>query len=306
MYAHRARPAIVALALGTALALVGTAAPTPTVAQSPTPGAGAFDQSAHDLLPERIRQSGVLKYGTPTDASVYGSKPENEIVGLIPDLANAVGEVLGVEIEAVGMPFPGLIPGIQSGQIDAAWAVLTDTKEREETLDLTSWIRTSTDFLVAEGNPTGLHAIGDLCGKRVGALRAALYIPIIEQQSADCVAAGDQPVDLSQFDDVASALLAVQSDRLDAFIGIAGILRETAATTDGGATFDVAGATLFPAYLGIVTEQGSGLAEALQAALRVVIENGTYDQILISRGAEADSITVDQVQVNGVTSGTLQ
>ena len=53
------------------------------------------------------------------------------------DLFNAIGEEAGLEIQFQSMPFDGLIPALQSQNIDAAISGMTITPERAQTIDFT-------------------------------------------------------------------------------------------------------------------------------------------------------------------------
>lgn len=293
--------AAVVTALLTGLSACSAAAPAPTE----TAGPNLFDQAAHDALPQSVQASGVLTVGLPTDMPPWATKPESEIVGIVPDLGAAVGEVLGVNVKLSGLAFPGLVPALQAGQIDAAWTVMTDTKDREGALDLVSYMRTSSDFLVKAGNPGKITGIDDsLCGKVIGTLRAALYLPGLEAQSAACTAAGKNPIQIDQYDDNKAAVLNVGSDKSDGFVGITGILRTVAAGSGG--KFDVVGANLYPGYLGVATLPNSDVAKAIRLALVVLMDDGRYGEILAKYGSSSDAISSNQVFIDGITSGDLK
>jgi hypothetical protein len=50
---------------------------------------------------------------------------------------------------------------------------------------------------------------------------------------------------------------------------------------------------------GIAFPKGSGMAKATQAALKVLIQDGKYDQILKAAGQSADAIPASQVTIVG-------
>ena len=47
-------------------------------------------------------------------------------------LAQQIADSLGVELEVVDMAFDGIIPAVQSGQVDLGIAAFTNTPERAE------------------------------------------------------------------------------------------------------------------------------------------------------------------------------
>lgn len=296
---------LVALALGlSACGAANTGQPADAAAQT----SSAMDQSLHDALPESIKSSGTLRIGATTTNPPYSSRTTGEMEGLVPELAHEVGAVLGVKVEFEGMPFPGLIPALQADRIDAIWTIMVDTAEREKTLDFVSYMANTSAFLVNEGNPKKISAVEDLCGAKIALIRGFLQIPIVEKQSEKCVADGKPAVDTLIYDDSASAQTQMRAGKADAFFGGGVALRAIAAKVDGGKTFDVVGSISVGAdVLGIgLPKEENDLAETVQAALRKVVENGAYDEIMAKNHATEDAYTADEILVNAVGSGALK
>ena len=67
----------------------------------------------------------------------YEYREGEEIVGIDIDIANAIGEELGVEVKVEDMDFDSVIPAISSGKADFGAAGMTVTPEREESVDFT-------------------------------------------------------------------------------------------------------------------------------------------------------------------------
>jgi polar amino acid transport system substrate-binding protein len=204
------------------------------------------------------------------------------------------------------MDFPGLMPGLQAGKIDAAWTVLNDLTEREQMLDFVDYMKTSSSILVADGNPDDLTGIDDsLCGKSIGTLRGSLYLPLLDTQSAECEADG-APLRVDLFDDSTSAQVQVRSGKSSGFVGLATVIRYSASTVDGGKTFDAVEANILPGYIGIALPKDSELTAAIQSALVKVVESGNYDSVLESFDASSEALTADEIVVNGVGTGQLK
>jgi polar amino acid transport system substrate-binding protein len=62
----------------------------------------------------------------------------NNPEGISVDTARALGEFIGREVEIVNTEFGGLIPAIQSGEIDIAIASMSITEEREQSVDFSN------------------------------------------------------------------------------------------------------------------------------------------------------------------------
>jgi polar amino acid transport system substrate-binding protein len=96
---------------------------------------GATSAQAESTL-EKIKSTGKMLAGIRADKPPVGYYDENgELVGFAVDLARAVGEKLGVEVELVPVNAQTRIPYLTTGRIDAEFGSTTPTKERDEVVD---------------------------------------------------------------------------------------------------------------------------------------------------------------------------
>lgn len=63
---------------------------------------------------------------------------DNNPEGISVDIANALGEYLGREVEVVNTDFAAIIPALESGEIDIAIASMSITEERETRVDFSN------------------------------------------------------------------------------------------------------------------------------------------------------------------------
>jgi polar amino acid transport system substrate-binding protein len=83
-------------------------------------------------------ESGVLRVGMDLRYPPFESTDtENEPEGISVDIAYALGEYLGREVEIVNLDFSTLILSLNSGVIDIAIASMSITEERELSVDFT-------------------------------------------------------------------------------------------------------------------------------------------------------------------------
>src|SRR5215831_11947930 len=76
------------------------------------------------------------------------------VVGWDPELAQALGQALGVKLKVVNATFATIIPGLQSGKYDIGMSSFTDTKAREKVVDFVTYFTAGTSFYVkAQGGP---------------------------------------------------------------------------------------------------------------------------------------------------------
>jgi polar amino acid transport system substrate-binding protein len=66
--------------------------------------------------------------------------------------------------------------------------------------------------------------------------------------------------------------------------------------------FKIVGTTYGTAPYGLAVPKNSGLDKPVQAALKVLISNGTYSSIMAKWGLQSGAISASQVKINGATS----
>ena len=95
-------------------------------------------------LLEQIKAKGKLVVGTEAQYAPYEFKDlDANFVGCDMWLAQQIADSLGVELEIVDMSFAGIIPAVQSGQVDLGIAAFTNTPERAEEIDFSDLYETA-------------------------------------------------------------------------------------------------------------------------------------------------------------------
>ena len=98
---------------------------------------------------EKIKKAGKLVVATEAQYAPYEFKDANaNIVGCDMFLASQIASSLGVKLEIVDMSFDGIIPAVQSGQVDLGIAAFTNTPERAEVIDFSNIYEESLQYLV--------------------------------------------------------------------------------------------------------------------------------------------------------------
>lgn len=90
--------------------------------------------SGYTLLKE-----GTLTVGTSPDYPPFENLEGDDIVGFEADLANAIGEKLGLTVEFKTLQFDAIIPAVVSGgQCDVGFSGFSITPERQKEVDFTT------------------------------------------------------------------------------------------------------------------------------------------------------------------------
>ena len=298
---------VVAPAVLAALALVATACGSGDGDSNATGAPASVPQqtqseSLNAKLPDAVKKAGALNIGTEALYPPFESfgADNKTIVGLDPDIANALGQLLGVKVTMTHTAFDGLLTALDGGRFDMVMAAITDTKERQAKYDFVDYFTTGQAIVVKKGNPASIKEVTDLCGKSVSVLTASTQEKLLAGFNAkECAA---NKIKVTALPNDKDALLQVQTGRADANFTQDAVGRYNAKTVGGGNRFEVANSEpMLPTPVGAVFQkEDTQLRDAVQAALKELIASGTYDQILakhdLTGGANKDAT------INGGTS----
>jgi polar amino acid transport system substrate-binding protein len=220
---------------------------------------------------------------------------KGKIVGFNVDLLNAAADVLGTKFKIVDTAFDDLIPSIKSGRVLIGEGGATDLKTAEAQTTFVDYLEVGTQFIVPKGNPKKVAGPETMCGLRIGVLAGTPdYIDALTKFSNDCKAAGKKGIAQSTFKTADQAVLALTSGRLDAeydsnVVQAYRVSQHTPVETAGDVMYK------FPIGFQVVKDRAD-LAQSLQKAIQVLIDNGTYKKLVDKwnlSGSEATSATIN-------------
>lgn len=255
----------------------------------------------NEMLPENIRNAGEITAASDTNFPPYEYVPSGSDypIGLDVDLADAIGEALGVRVRFVSTAFDGIIPALEAGRYDVGISAINGTVEREKVVDMVNYmVNPGSSATVLAGNPKNIQVTGDLCGKTVSVLSGTSQELELQKLVTTCKNDGKQPVTIRSFPEASSTYLAVQSGQADAVLtgGIAAAYQVQ--KSDG----TMEAVELLPTgYLSsIAVSKGKDqLVAALKKALEQMLQDGTYEDILEKWGAS--EYALDEITVNFAT-----
>ncbi|KOU21475.1 atrA protein [Streptomyces sp. WM6372] len=290
--AARSRIAAVgAIAVAGALILTGCGDQTDKGASSTPSGGTSKDSSAplFSALPKKIQDAGVIKIGTDSAYAPMEFVEGGKIVGVDPDIAEALAKQLGVKMQFTAGTFDGLITSIYTGREDAIMSSITDNKQRQEGLDdkgqkigkgidFVDYFSSGLSLLVKKGNPEGIKSLDDLCGKTVAVQRGTTYEDAFKAQAEKC---GDKKLTIQAFDTDAEAQTRVKAGGAVADLNDYPVAAYTVKTSGGGNDFEIAGQQSGVGLFGIgVSKENTQLRDALKQALDAAIKDGSYAKAL--------------------------
>jgi polar amino acid transport system substrate-binding protein len=219
------------------------------------------------------------------------------VVGWDADLANALGQVLGLKINMVNATFDTIIPGLVSGKYSLGMSSFTDTKERQQTVDFVTYYVAGTSFYVKASAGPSITSLADLCGHKVAVEKGTTQQADAQAQAAKCKAAG-KTLTIQIFNDQNAVNLALSSGRADVAMADSPVAAYQVKQSNG--TFKLSGQPYGTAPYGIAIPKNSGMAKPVLAALKHLMANGTYMKILDKWGVQGGAIS--DPAINGAAS----
>jgi polar amino acid transport system substrate-binding protein len=207
----------------------------PVLALLALAGCGDSTQDTAGLTTlERIGREGAVRVGFANEAPyAYLDQESGRLTGEAPEIARLILKRMGIEqVEGVLTEWGSLIPGLKAGRFDiiAAGMYITPKRCREIAFaDPTYSIGEA--FLVAAGNPTGLHGYDDVATKsdaRLGVVAGTVELGYAQ-------ALGVPRERIAVLPDNPSALAALSAGRIDAFGGTSLTVADLLAKAGGDA-----------------------------------------------------------------------
>jgi len=258
-----------------------------------------------NMLPPEIAKAGEIKVGSDIEYPPveFFEEGTQKAIGIDPDLAAAMGKQLGVKFRFINdTDFAGIIAALKSGRFDIIMSAMNDTQERRDSgVDFVDYYIAGTAMLVKKGNPEKFASLDDLCGKTVavqkGTVQESDTLPAVTKK---CTDASKAAVKVLSFEKDTDALQQVKIGRASAIVEDSPVASYNAKTAGHGADFEVIGQITDVGQYGIaIPKEKTQLRDAIQAALKAVIADGTYDKVLGKWGASSGALKTAAVNGQG-------
>jgi polar amino acid transport system substrate-binding protein len=266
-------------------------------ASVPTPAA---DPAVVALVPASIKSKGTLTVAADATyaPNEFIAPDGHTVIGMDADLVKALGAVMGLKATVSNVKFDAIIPGLSAGKYDMGASSFTDTKMREKTVDFIDYFIAGESFYTKAQGGTTINSIADLCGHSVAVETTTTEQTDAQTQSAKCKKAGKPAVTVLVLGDQNAANLAVASGRAQLGFADTPVAAYQVKKTNG--QFKLVGQTFASAPYGLAVPKTSGLAKPVLAAVKALMKDGTYAQILTKWGVQAGAIS--SPKINGAIS----
>ncbi len=200
----------------------------------------------------------------------FGFKQDGKYVGFDVDLWDAIARELKVGYRLQVMNFVGIIPALQTRNVDLALAGMSIKPERARVIDFSDPYYASGTAIMVRSDNTTIKSAEDLNGRVVGAKTGTA--------TADWIKANLKPKELRLFQNIDDAYLDLRAGGLDAAMHDTPNV-EYYVKTAGEGKVKVAMERKTGSVYGIGFPQGSEWVQPVNAALKKMRTDGRYAAI---------------------------
>jgi len=225
----------------------------------------------------------TLRVGTECTYHPFNYRDETGVLqGYDIDVAKAVGEHLGAEIEFVCQKWDGMIPSLLANKFDLIVASMSITEERQQKIDFSDPYRVSIGQFIAEKdkgleffNEDGSVNGAGFEGVRVGLQRATTYDNWMQAKAPNA--------EVVRYDSIEALYLDLKNGRVDAIMTNPMKAYLKFLSQPDGAGFEIVGPQIEePEYFGVgvgigVRKGNDELLARINEALRDIAQDGSLE-----------------------------
>lgn len=229
-----------------------------------------------DAEAENTGDAAVLTMGTNAAFPPYEFYDGDTIVGIDAEIAAAIAEKLGLELQIVDMDFGSIITAVQTGKIDMGMAGMTVTEERLQNVNFSTTYATGIQVVIVPED-SDITSVDDIFAK----LNAGedVLIGCQEATTGAIYASGDFGDDhVTTYPNGATAVQALTQGKLDCVIIDNQPAINFVAANEGLKILDTEYVT--EDYAIAISKDNEDLLNQINAALEELIADGTVQEIL--------------------------
>lgn len=215
----------------------------------------------------------ILVMATNATFPPYEYYENDQITGIDAEIAAAIADKLGMELQIMDMEFGSIIAAVQTGKSDIGMAAITILEDRLESVNFTTFYATGVQvIIVKEDSP--ITTVDDLYAE------GATYVVGVQQDTTGDIYCTDDFGDdrVSRFNKGADAVLALTTDRVDCVIIDDAPAESFVAANTGLKILDTEYIT--EDYAIAVAKENTTLLDSINAALTEMLADGSIQAII--------------------------
>lgn len=232
--------------------------------------AGCGNSETKDTSWQNVKNKGELVVGMCAEYPPFESRNEktNEIEGFDVDIANALGEELGVKVKIVDAQWEALIGGVNKGDYDIIISCMADKEAAAGNVNMSSPYYKLSDIIVVNKDNTDIKTKDDLKGKVVG-----VQTQTSSEQAVEKIAGIKE---IKRYNRNPEAFIDLKNKRIDAVVvGYAYAVADKQNLSD----LKIINDPVDSCNIVMVMKKGSDtLTSKINEALEKIKSNGKYDE----------------------------
>lgn len=224
------------------------------------------------------------------------------------DLGKEIGVRMGLKTEFVNSMFDTIIAAVNSGKCDIIISAQNITTERQKQVSMIPYFKAGQSMLAAKGNPKNIKTAMDLCGQSAAAESGTTQVDFLQGEgdykekgglTQECTKAGKEPITVVITQKDSDALQQLQAGKVAVYFADSPVASYY--TVQHPDQFELVGEILESALEGISVPCGaedctnaplSPLGESVKAALKSMMDDGTYIKILEKWNMAGGAVTL--------------
>ena len=245
-----------------------TSAETTKAAETTTAGETTTAESSTEESTAGGR--GVLKVGSDCTFAPFEYEQDGKYTGFDIELIQAMAKEMGYDdVEIVNTDFKGLIPGLTAEKFDVIASAMYVTDERKETIDFSDTYFPGGLCIMVQNDNTDITGPDSLNGKTVAVQVGTKSVSYLEENYPD--------VNRVEVEQNSEMFLQLETGKVDAVV--TGRPAAMVYAKESGKVKVLDQGLTEELYAWGVRKGDTELQDSLNAALKALKENGTYDKI---------------------------
>ena len=229
-------------------------------------------ESKKDMSWENVKNNEELVVAFCAQYPPFESRNENtgEFEGFDVDMANALGEELGVNVKFVDAEWPSLLGGVIKGDYDVIISCMNKKEASKESVNMSDTYYDFPSSVNVRKDNTDINSVEDLKGKIVGVQMGSGSE--IEVEKIEGIK------EIKRYDYTPAAFSDLNAGRIDAVVE--GHARSIIHCKESGETRILKEAVAYSENIMVLSPESDELTGKLNEALAAIKENGKYDAAL--------------------------
>jgi polar amino acid transport system substrate-binding protein len=251
------------------------------------------DPAAAALLPAGVADDGKLTVGVVGNGEpplAFLAEDNSTVVGSEVDVASLVAESLGLQLDLRNISWEQWPLSLQSGDIEAVFSNVGVNAQRLQLFDFATYRQGIMAFTAVDGSGLSIKEPKDIAGLTIAVGSGTNQERILLDWNKQNQAAGLAPATLDYYANAADALLALQSGRVDSYLGP----NPNAVYQQSKGSVAIVGTVNagWPntTYVAATVLKGTGLVDAVEAALQHAFDDGSYAKTLARWGLSDEAV----------------